>query len=71
MAVQDRSLFEMLCNEAGQVAGLLIKPVNKPQASSEPTIEEVSRKETVEERQVSETVILRRTVIEEVHIKRQ
>ena len=70
MATPDeKTLFQRLCREAGEITGLIIKPV-KPVKKEPGKVEQVSRKETTEVKQVSETVIIRRTVIEEVEIKK-
>ncbi len=68
--VADKSMLDLLANEAGEILHLLVKPVKKP-GDQQAQTETVSRKETVEEKRVSETVIVRRTVIEEIEIKRE
>ena len=65
--VHEQSMLDLLARSVGEIAGLIVKPVDKKKVETET----VSRKETVEERKVSETVIVRRTVIEEVEIKRE
>ena len=53
--------FDTFCRSAGEVVGLIIKPVKR-------TGPRVGNK-TVEEKKVSPTVTLRRTTVEEVEIK--
>jgi hypothetical protein len=67
--VADKSMLDLLAKEAGEILHLLVKPVARA-GEQKPSQETVSRKETVEEKQVSETIIVRRTVIEEIQIKR-
>jgi hypothetical protein len=70
--VADKSMLDLLAKEAGEILHLLVKPVKPVKRGGEQHAqsETVSRKETVEEKQVSETIIVRRTVIEEIQIKK-
>jgi len=60
------TLFQTLCRESGSILHLLLKPVNAP-VETRQTLHQAS---TTTTQQVSETTILRRTVIEEVEVKK-
>ena len=55
--------FETFCRNAGEVIGLIIKPVKR----TGPRI----LNKAVEEKKVSPTVTLRRTTVEEVEVKQE
>lgn len=60
--------FQRLCRDTGLMVHHIVKPA--PAAGAKPGAETREVKRTVEEQQVSPTVTLRRTTIEEVEIKR-
>jgi len=59
--------FQKMCNNVGMMFHHAIKPLKSGKEKSDKTIV----KKTVEEEQVDETTILRRTTIEEIEIKKK
>ena len=64
------TLFQHLCRESGEVFHLLFKPVSKPAAPPAPTTQTLHQQTTTTQQQVSETIVFRRTVIEEVEVRK-
>lgn len=58
------NLFHQLCKESGEILRLIVKPVNQPVSQT------VHKQTTTSQEQVNETMIVRRTVIEEIEIHR-